>query len=65
MRLHLYDNSDNESKGKITVIDLYQLMLVYLKLTNQISWHWIWVLSPYWVLLLLLIIAAIIVKLVE
>jgi len=65
MWLHLYDKSDNESKGKITVIDLYQLMFVYLKLTNQISWHWIWVLSPYWVLLLLLIIAAIIVKLVE
>lgn len=25
------------------------VLFVYLKLTHQIDWHWVWVLAPAWV----------------
>jgi len=34
------------------------LLFVYLKLTNQIDWSWVWVISPTWVSILVSIILA-------
>lgn len=28
---------------------LLTLMFIYLKLTNQVQWSWLWVLSPLWI----------------
>ena len=29
--------------------DALTLLFIALKLTNQISWSWVWVLSPVWI----------------
>ena len=31
---------------KIDVYDLFTFLFVYLKLTDQITWSWFWVISP-------------------
>ena len=36
-------------------ISLLTLIFVVLKLTNNISWSWIWVLSPIWISIILII----------
>ena len=44
-------NVRNSGMGFISVLTL---MFVVLKLTNNISWSWIWVLSPIWISLILI-----------
>ena len=39
--------------------DLLTLLFIYLKLTNQINWSWIWVLSPIWIVVAIALIIAI------
>ena len=34
---------------------LLTILFVYLKLTNQIDWSWIWVFSPLWIPLAIVI----------
>ena len=46
-------NVRNSGKGFISVLTL---IFILLKLTNNISWSWIWVLSPIWITTILLII---------
>ena len=46
-------NVRNSGKGFISVLTL---IFILLKLTNNISWSWIWVLSPIWITAVLLII---------
>lgn len=46
---------ENKSGGGF--MSLLTLLFIGLKLTNQISWSWIWVLSPIWGSILLWIIA--------
>ncbi|HIR49032.1 MAG TPA: hypothetical protein IAB35_03550 [Candidatus Faecimonas gallistercoris] len=45
-------NVRNSGMGFISVLTL---MFVVLKLTNNISWSWIWVLSPIWISLILIV----------
>ena len=45
-------NVRNSGMGFISVLTL---MFVVLKLTNNISWSWIWVLSPIWISIILII----------
>jgi len=43
----------------LTVVDWivgWTMLFTALKLTNNINWNWVWVLSPAWVSLLVLII---------
>ena len=42
----------NSGMGFISVLTL---IFVVLKLTNNISWSWIWVLSPIWISIILII----------
>lgn len=43
------------SENKTTVqvgpglVTLLTLVFVYLKVTNQLDWSWVWVLSPIWI----------------
>ncbi len=46
-------NVRNSGMGFISVLTL---IFILLKLTNNISWSWIWVLSPIWITAVLLII---------
>lgn len=42
--------SDNSSNNKgIGLFKLLLLIFITLKLTGKINWSWIWVLSPFWV----------------
>ena len=44
----------NVRNSGIGFISVLTLMFVVLKLTNNISWSWIWVLSPIWISLILI-----------
>lgn len=46
-------NVRNSGMGFISVLTL---IFIVLKLTNNISWSWIWVLSPIWITAVLFII---------
>lgn len=45
-------NARNSGMGFISVLTL---IFVVLKLTNNISWSWVWVLSPIWISIILMI----------
>ncbi len=48
-------SSSSSSSGGIGFTGLLTVLFVGLKLTNVIAWPWLWVLSPLWIPLLLLI----------
>ncbi len=55
--------TDKESSGGIGFLGMLTILFIGLKLTNQITWSWWWVLSPLWlfaVVILALIILMII-----
>lgn len=45
------------------LIDALAVLFIALKLTGVIKWSWLWVLSPIWADLLVMIIAAVIIEL--
>jgi hypothetical protein len=53
-------SSSSSSSGGIGFTGLLTVLFVGLKLTNVIAWPWLWVLSPLWIPLLLMIIILII-----
>lgn len=62
------ENSSNSPGCLAWLAILLTVLFVGLKLTGYITWPWIWVLSPIWIdiaLVILIIIAAVIVKLFE
>jgi hypothetical protein len=56
----IMSSSSSSSSGGIGFTGLLTVLFVGLKLTNVIAWSWLWVLSPLWIPLLLLIIILII-----
>lgn len=57
---------DNEkSKSGTGFLGFLGLLFIALKLTGQINWSWILVLSPIWIPFVILIIIAVIVGVVE
>lgn len=50
------------NKNPITFIDGLTLLFIGLKLTNNIDWSWIWVLSPEWIVFIIYIICVILFK---
>ncbi len=45
-------------------VDALTLLFIALKLTGQIDWNWIWVLSPIWISILFLVVLAIAILLI-
>lgn len=45
---------------RVSSIELLTLLFIGLKLTGHITWSWVWVLSPIWIVLVLVIIFCII-----
>lgn len=43
------NSNKSTSTGGITFPAALTLLFIALKLTNVISWPWIWVLSPIWI----------------
>ena len=44
-------------KGGMGFVGVLTLIFIVLKLTGNINWSWLWVLSPIWVTALLLVVA--------
>lgn len=40
---------------------LLTLMFIFLKLTGQIDWSWLWVLSPIWITMILVFVLIVVV----
>lgn len=49
------------------IIAMYSLTLIFiiLKITGNINWSWVWVLSPIWIRLIILLTLYLILKLLE
>lgn len=47
--------NNNSSGGGIGFIGLLTIVFIVLKLTKIINWSWWWVLSPIWIMALLVI----------
>ena len=45
-------------------VDVLTLLFIALKLTGQIDWNWIWVLSPIWISISFLAVLAIVILLI-
>lgn len=54
---------DNKSNGRtgIGFTGLLQLLFIALKLVGVINWSWLWVLSPTWISLVIVVICLIII----
>lgn len=53
-------NSNKTSSGGIGFCGLLTIAFIVLKLTGYITWSWMWVLSPVWISLSLVIVCALI-----
>ena len=45
-------------------VDALTLLFIVLKLTGQIDWNWIWVLSPIWISVSFLAVLAVVILLI-
>lgn len=54
------NNTSSQSSGGIGFAGLLTIAFIVLKLTNNITWSWWWVLSPIWISISLLVIILII-----
>ena len=55
----MMDNKSNSKTG-IGFTGLLQLLFIALKLVGVIDWSWLWVLSPIWISLILVVICLVI-----
>lgn len=56
------DNTNTSSAG-VSFPTLLTLLFIGLKLTNYITWSWVWVLSPMWITLAVVVVCALLVAL--
>ena len=49
---------NGSSNGGLGVADILLIIFIVLKLCGLISWSWVWVLSPLWISIILIIIVA-------
>ena len=55
----------NKSSGGIGFSGLLTIAFVILKLCGVISWAWVWVLSPIWITMILVIVITVIIAAME
>ena len=53
-------NDNSNSRTGIGFTGLLQLLFIALKLVGVIDWSWLWVLSPIWISLVIVVICLII-----
>lgn len=56
----MQNNKEVKTVG-LGFVDALTLLFIALKLTGQISWSWIWVLSPIWISISFLAVLAIVI----
>lgn len=57
--------TNNSTSGGIGFTSLLALTFIILKLTGVIHWSWLWVLSPFWItaiLIILIIVISVIIR---
>ncbi len=52
-RFERLEMSNNSSSGGVGTSGVLTIVFVTLKLTGNITWPWVWVLSPLWISFLL------------
>lgn len=57
-------NSPKNVTVQLPLAGLLGLIFITLKLTNYITWSWLWVLSPFWIPLALVVVIFVIVFIV-
>lgn len=45
--------TNKQTSGGVGFLGLLTIVFITLKLTSVINWSWWWVVSPYWMLILL------------
>lgn len=55
-----HGTSSTASSGGIGFTGLLAILFIALKLTGVIAWSWLWVLSPIWIPLALLLVIAVV-----
>lgn len=53
-------SESNNKSGGVGFVGLLAIVFIVLKLTNFIDWSWLWVLSPIWILVVVLLLAGIV-----
>lgn len=46
----------SENSGGLGIAEILTLIFIVLKLTGTIHWSWVWVLSPIWITLALIVV---------
>ena len=46
---------NNGSRGGVSICTVVGIVFIILKLVGVITWSWIWVLCPFWIPIILLI----------
>ena len=57
-------NNKSKRNSGLGIVSILTLIFIILKITNKISWSWIWVLSPIWVTFIFAIIIFVIILIV-
>lgn len=52
--------SSNRSSGDIGFVGLLTIAFIVLKLIGRITWSWVWVLSPIWIVTVLFVLVAVV-----
>ena len=56
---------DNKTSSGISFTSLLLIAFIVLKLCHVIEWSWLWVLSPLWIDIVLIIVAGIIITVLD
>jgi len=53
-------SSNSSNSSGIGFVGLLTIVFITLKLTNYITWSWLWVLSPVWIATILVLVGVVI-----
>lgn len=54
------NSSSSSSSGGVSFVGLLTIVFIVLKLLDKIAWSWLWVLSPIWITVLIVIVVLLI-----
>lgn len=58
-------SNKNNNSGNIGFCGLLAIVFIVLKLCKVITWSWLWVLSPIWIPLLIVVLCIFVLKLLD
>lgn len=50
------------NQGGVGFLGLLQILFIALKLTGNVTWSWVWVMSPLWIPFILVVIFALVIS---